>query len=110
MVVTRLRAASMASGAGASARTAGADNNRRHATNKRRRTMISSGQQSRNASRSQFPQSAALRLAGPSAHFPKFVSYLGTHPHELRKVMGTSKPMVLVPLFYLTFLNRICGL
>jgi len=27
--------------------------------------------------------------------------------HELRKVMGTSKSMILVPLFYLKFLNRI---
>jgi hypothetical protein len=26
--------------------------------------------------------------------------------HELRKVMGTSKFMILVPLFYLKFLNR----
>jgi hypothetical protein len=30
--------------------------------------------------------------------------------HELRKVMGTSKPMILVPLFYLKFLDRICRL
>jgi hypothetical protein len=27
--------------------------------------------------------------------------------HELQKVMGTSKFMILVPLFYLKFLNRI---
>ena len=29
--------------------------------------------------------------------------------HELRKVMGTSKSMTLVPLFYLKFLNGIRG-
>ena len=34
----------------------------------------------------------------PSAHFPKFVIPSCTHFHELRKVMGTSKPMILVPL------------
>jgi len=26
-----------------------------------------------------------------SAHLPKFVLHRGTHSHELRKVMGTSK-------------------
>src|ERR1700679_3474457 len=30
--------------------------------------------------------------------------------HELRKVMGTSKPKILVPLFHLKFLNGICRL
>ena len=45
-----------------------------------------------------------------SAHFPKFVLHLSTHFHELRKVMGTGKPIMLVPLFYLKFLDRICGL
>jgi hypothetical protein len=30
--------------------------------------------------------------------------------HELRKVMGTSKPVIPVPLFYLKFLNQICRL
>jgi len=30
--------------------------------------------------------------------------------HELRKVMGPSKGMLLVPLFHLKFLNGICGL
>jgi hypothetical protein len=35
----------------------------------------------------------------PSAHFPKFVLNRGTHRHELRKVMGASKPMILGPLF-----------
>jgi hypothetical protein len=43
-----------------------------------------------------------------SAHFPKFVLHCRDHFHELRKVMGTSKLMILVPLFYLTFLGRIC--
>jgi len=44
----------------------------------------------------------------PSAHFPKFVLHRRTPFHELRKVMGTSKLMILVPLFYLTFLGRMC--
>src|SRR5581483_2122344 len=30
--------------------------------------------------------------------FPKFVLHCRTTVHELRKVMGTSKPMILVPL------------
>ena len=33
-----------------------------------------------------------------SAHFPKFVFYCGDTVHELRKVMGTSKLTILVPL------------
>jgi hypothetical protein len=33
-----------------------------------------------------------------SAHFPKFVLYCGAIVHELRKVMGTSKLTILVPL------------
>jgi hypothetical protein len=32
------------------------------------------------------------------AHFPKFVIHRRMHFHELRKAMGTSKFMVLVPL------------
>jgi hypothetical protein len=43
----------------------------------------------------------------PSAHLRKFVSHRRDHFHELRKVRGTSKLMILVPLFYLTFLARI---
>src|SRR5689334_16152856 len=46
-------------------------------------------------------------LCRSSAHFPKFVLHPSTHFHELRKVMGTSKIVTLVPLFYLTFLDRI---
>ena len=34
----------------------------------------------------------------PSAHFPKFVLHLCSHFHELRKVMGTSEYLILVPL------------
>jgi hypothetical protein len=34
-----------------------------------------------------------------SAHFPKFVIHCRERFHELRKVMGTSKPMIPVPLF-----------
>jgi hypothetical protein len=30
----------------------------------------------------------------PRAHFPKFVLHCSTHFHELRKVMGTGKPIV----------------
>jgi hypothetical protein len=45
-----------------------------------------------------------------SAHFPKFVLHLSAHFHELRKVMGTSKVMFLVPLRHLKFLDGICGL
>jgi hypothetical protein len=45
--------------------------------------------------------------ASPSAHFPKFVLHSSIHFQELRKVKGTSKPKILVPLFYLTFLDRI---
>jgi hypothetical protein len=37
-------------------------------------------------------------LTASSAHFPKFVLHCRTRFHELRKVMGTSKPMILVPL------------
>jgi hypothetical protein len=43
----------------------------------------------------------------PSAHFPKFVLHRSAHFHELRKVMGTSNISILVPLFYLKFLDRI---
>jgi hypothetical protein len=41
-----------------------------------------------------------------SAPFPKFVIHGGTLGHELRKQSGTSKYMILVPLFDLTFLNE----
>jgi hypothetical protein len=37
-------------------------------------------------------------LAWASAHFPKFVLHRRDTFHELRKVMGTSKSMILVPL------------
>ena len=43
----------------------------------------------------------------PSAHFPKFVLYRGTHFHELRKIMGTGKPIDSSAAFYLKFLDRI---
>src|SRR5882724_12853367 len=39
-----------------------------------------------------------------SAPFPKFVIHCSTLCHELRKQRGTSKPMILVPLFDLKFL------
>jgi hypothetical protein len=41
-----------------------------------------------------------------SAPFPKFVIHGGTLRHELRIQRGTSKYMILVPLFDLTFLNE----
>src|SRR5581483_11565743 len=36
--------------------------------------------------------------SSPRAHFPKFVLHCRTTVHELRKVTGTGKPMILVPL------------
>src|ERR1043166_1576611 len=45
----------------------------------------------------------------PSAPFPKFVIHCGTLSHELRKQRGTSKYMILVPLFDLKFLNELAG-
>jgi len=41
-----------------------------------------------------------------SAHFPKFVLHRSTHLHELRKVTGTSKLLILVPLIDLKSLGR----
>src|SRR5581483_6712465 len=41
--------------------------------------------------------------------FPKFVIHRPKHFHELRKVMGTSKPMIRVPLFDLKSLGRTRG-
>jgi hypothetical protein len=45
----------------------------------------------------------------PSAHFPKFAIPCRKHFRELRKVMGTSKLMILVPLFDLRSLGRTRG-
>src|SRR5262249_30368128 len=41
--------------------------------------------------------------------FPKFVTHGGTLLHELRKRTGTSKLMILVPLFDLKFLDEIAA-
>src|SRR5262249_4074746 len=41
-----------------------------------------------------------------SAPLPKFVIHRGRLGHELRKQRGTSKSMILVPLFDLKFLNE----
>jgi hypothetical protein len=41
--------------------------------------------------------------------FPKFVIRGGTLGHELRKQTGTSKVMILVPLFDLKFLDEIAA-
>jgi hypothetical protein len=41
-----------------------------------------------------------------SAHFPKFVLHLGHHLSRTSS-WATSKLMILVPLLYLKFLNRI---
>ena len=46
------------------------------------------------------------RIATASAPFPKFVIRRGKLCHELRKQRGTSKPMILVPLFDLKFLHE----
>ncbi|MGA9956081.1 MAG: hypothetical protein WBQ22_22885, partial [Bradyrhizobium sp.] len=43
--------------------------------------------------------------ASASAHFPKFVLHCRTRFHELRKALANS--LILVPLFYLKFLDRI---
>ena len=45
------------------------------------------------------------RNAWPSDHFLKFVLHCSTHFRELLKVMVTRKSVILVPLFYLKFLN-----
>jgi hypothetical protein len=47
-----------------------------------------------------------LFFGKPSASFPKFVIHGGNFLHELRKQRGTSKHMILVPLFDLKFLNE----
>jgi hypothetical protein len=39
----------------------------------------------------------------PSTRFPKFVIRLRIFANELRKAKGTSKPLMLVPLFDLKF-------
>jgi len=44
-----------------------------------------------------------------SAPLPKFVIHRGTLSHELRKQRGTSKHMILVPLFDLKFLNELAA-
>ncbi|SHN68170.1 hypothetical protein SAMN05444170_1295 [Bradyrhizobium erythrophlei] len=54
-----------------------------------------------------FEGSVAFRPpSAASARFPKFVLRLSGTFHELRKVTGTSKFMVLVPLFHLKFLRE----
>ena len=42
--------------------------------------------------------------ASASTRFPKFVIRLRIYANELRKAKGTSRPMMLVPLFDLKFL------
>jgi len=46
----------------------------------------------------------AFSGSSASAPLPKFVIHRGTLSHELRKQRGTSKHMILVPLFDLKFL------
>jgi hypothetical protein len=41
---------------------------------------------------------AAMWETALGAHFPKFVLHCRATVHELRKVMGTRKSMILVPL------------
>jgi hypothetical protein len=48
---------------------------------------------------------------GTSAHFSKFVFHRGTRLFtNFEKSRATHKLMILVPLFYLKFLNRFGGL
>src|SRR5829696_1588075 len=53
--------------------------------------------------------SGAFQTLGASAPLPKFVIHSSTFRHELRKQRGTSKSMILVPLFDLKFLNEIAA-
>ena len=48
----------------------------------------------------------ALPVWRTSAPLPKFVMHRSNLRHELRKQRGTSKSMILVPLFDLKFLNE----
>ena len=48
--------------------------------------------------------------AQASAPLPKFVIHCGTLWYELRKQRGTSKNMILVPLFDLKFLNELAAI
>src|SRR5262245_24900720 len=52
-----------------------------------------------------FVQTHAVSF-GPSAPLSKFVIHRSTTRHELRKQRGTSKFMILVPLFDLKFLDE----
>src|SRR5262249_36416175 len=51
-------------------------------------------------------QGARTLPIGPSAPLSKFVIHCSTTRHELRKQRGTSKFMILVPLFDLKFLGE----
>jgi hypothetical protein len=51
------------------------------------------------------PAAESWQLA-PSASFPKFVTHRGNLLRELRKQRGTSKHIILAPLFDLKFLNE----
>ena len=48
-------------------------------------------------------------MGDTSADFPKFVSHRCDLSHELRKVIGTSNLMNLVPTFHLTGLKKIAA-
>jgi hypothetical protein len=48
-------------------------------------------------------------MSRPSAPFPKFVIHRGTLWHELRKQRGTSKYLILVPLFDFKFLDELAA-
>ena len=48
-----------------------------------------------------------VRALEPNAHFPKFVLYLSDTFHELRKDMGTSKPIDSNAACHLKLLNGI---
>src|SRR6266436_8400101 len=56
-----------------------------------------------------FSKSSSVVSSPASGPLPKFVIHRGTFRLELRKQRGTSNSMILVPLFDLKFLERVCG-
>ena len=50
-----------------------------------------------------------LRIPKPGTRFPKFVIRLSNLAREFRKAKGTSKFLILVPLFDLKFLIEIAA-
>ena len=67
--------------------------------------QISAHQSSPNTNQYRIVSAERLMSFDPSTRFPKFVIRLRILANELRKAKGTSKLMILVPLFDLTFLT-----